>query len=76
MDSHDDDGRPIISPVSNIGDIRSLEERSDEARLFWIPMRSASMRSWSNSFEASGRLAVPVRFMWLHTSSSGFNSGA
>jgi hypothetical protein len=39
-------------------------------------MRSASIRSCSNSFEASGRLAVPVRFMWLHTNSSGFNSGA
>ena len=33
MDSHDDDGRPIISPVSNIGDIRSLEERSDEGSI-------------------------------------------
>ena len=34
------------------------------------------MHSWSNSFSARGRLAVPVRFMWLQTNSYGFNSGA
>ena len=38
----------------------ALKKDRTRARLFWISMRSASMRSCSNSFEASGRLAEAV----------------
>jgi hypothetical protein len=35
-----------------------------------------NLRSRSDSFLASGRFAVPLRFIWLQTHSSGFSSGA
>ena len=41
-----------------------------------ILFRSSSMRTWSDSFRFKGFLDTPLFFMWLHTNSSGFKSGA
>jgi hypothetical protein len=69
--AHELDGDPVMRSVGSefrpIPAVRELEEVAGEMARITDEIMEA---------RRSGARATPVRFMWLHTNSSGFSSGA
>lgn len=64
------------SPVGNIGDRGAWKNDWTNRGMRLIAASCASILSRSFSPRRNGARATPVRFMWLHSNSSGFSSGA
>ena len=62
----------LQSDIATKGGVRVRYHGADVSK----PADCAAILSRSFSSPRSGARATPVRFMWLHTNSSGFSSGA